>query len=169
MVTLYNVVSSDGFIARTDGNEDFIPDELWRNFLDLCQKYGILIIGRKTYDTIQGYDKEPLRLLEELPIKKIVISGNHDFQPKPGYIVASSPEEAFALAPDALVSSGPILNNYLLSAGLVKKIILHEVPIAIGQGIKPFDKERIMLAPIDEVPNLDGVRVHEYSVAEGSK
>lgn len=164
MFTLYNVVSSDGFIARTDGSEDFIPDELWGNFLDLCRKYGTLIMGRKTYDTIQSYGEEPLRLFEELPIRKIVVSGNRDFQPKPGYVVVHSPQDALTLAPDALVSSGPTLNNFLLRNGLVKKIILHEVPTSIGEGIEPFDRQEIMLIPTDETPQLDGVKVHEYRV-----
>ncbi len=165
MVTLYNVTSSDGFIARNDGSEDFIPDNLWPNFLNLCREYGTLIMGRKTYDAVQRYGKEFFQPFEELPIGKIVISGNRSFHPKKGYIVAHSPEEALALAPDALVSSGPILNNFLLKNGLVKKIILHEVPIAIGEGIKPFDREGVMLIPMEATPKLAGVKVYEYSVS----
>ena len=164
MFTLYNVTSSDGFIARADGSEDFIPDDLWQNFLDLCREYGTLVIGRKTYDALQAYDKEPLRLFEELPIRKIVVSGNGDFQPKLGYTVAHSPEDAFALAPNALVSSGPTLNNFLLKNGMVKKIILHEVPTSIGEGIRPFDKEGITLIPVDGTLQLGGVKVYEYQV-----
>ena len=163
MFTLYNVISSDGFIARKDGSEDFIPDNLWGNFLDLCVKYGTLVMGRKTYNTIQRYEKEPVRLLEELPIKKIVISGDSDFRPKEGYVVVRSPEEAFAIAPDGLVSSGPTLNNFLLKNGLVGKIILHEVPEAIGEGIRPFDDD-IAVVPTQSSSRLAGVKVREYDV-----
>ncbi|MEK7661987.1 MAG: hypothetical protein AAB355_00585 [Patescibacteria group bacterium] len=166
MLTLYNVISADGFIARKDGSEDFIPDNLWPNFLNLCRKYGVLIMGRKTYETIQNYEEEPLRQFEELPIKKIVISDNRDFHPKEGYIVAHSPEDALVSAPDALVSSGTTLNDYLLKHRMVEKIILHEVPISIGEGIKPFDREGISLTPINKVPKLKGIRVYEYSVGK---
>ena len=164
MVTLYNVISSDGFIARKDGGEDFIPDNLWPNFLNLCREYGALIMGRKTHDTIQNYDKELLQPFEELPIRKIVISGKRGFLPKKEYIVAYSPKDALALAPDALVSSGPTLNNFLLKNGMVKKIILHQIPVSIGEGIKPFDTNGISLIPIGETAKLEGVRVYEYSV-----
>lgn len=140
MVTLYNVISADGFIARKDGSEDFIPDNLWQNFLSLCKEYGTLIIGRKTYDTIQAYDQELLGPFEALLIRKIIVSGNKDFSSKDGYIIATTPEEAVALAPDALVSSGPTLNNYLIKHHLVEEVILHEVPISIGDGIEPFDR-----------------------------
>ena len=164
MLTLYNVISSDGFIARKDGSEDFIPDNLWPNFLDLCKEYGTLIMGRKTYDTIQSYDRESLQYFEELPIRKIVVSGNQGFQPKSGYIIVHSPEEASALAPNALVSSGPTLNNFLLKNNFVKKIVLHKVDTPIGEGIKPFDTDGVSLTPVNETPKLEGVQVLEYSV-----
>ncbi|MBU6501001.1 MAG: hypothetical protein KGJ89_02645 [Patescibacteria group bacterium] len=166
MLTLYNVISSDGFIARKNGGEDFIPDNLWQNFLDICREHGTLIVGRKTYDTIQAYSKELLGSFGKLPIKKIVVSGDRDFHPKKDYIVVHSPEEAFALEPDALVSSGPTLNNYLLKNGFVKNIILHEVPAAIGEGIRPFDfdKDGFVLVPINNPPGVDGVKVCEYKV-----
>lgn len=164
MVTLYNVISSDGFIARNDGSEDFIPDGLWPNFLNLCQKYGTLVMGRKTYDTIQSYPKELLEPLEKLSIRKIVITGNRSFESKYEYIIAHSPQDALKLAPDALVSSGPILNNFLLKNRLVEKIILHEVPTGIGEGIKPFDIDGINLIPVKDVPKLEGITVREYKV-----
>ncbi len=163
MVTLYNVTSSDGFIAKKDGNEDFIPDNLWVNFLNLCKEHGAIIIGRKTYDTIQKYDQDLLAPFEKLPIRKIVVTANRQFRPKQGYVVAHSPEDAVLLAPDALVSSGPTLNDYLLKNGFVKKVIFHEVPIAIGEGIKPFE-ENVILRPIESPPQLDGVKVKEYAI-----
>ncbi|OGN19392.1 MAG: hypothetical protein A3I32_02920 [Candidatus Yanofskybacteria bacterium RIFCSPLOWO2_02_FULL_45_10] len=164
MVTLFNVISADGFIAGKDGSENFIPDDLWPNFLNLCQEYGTLIMGRKTYDVIQSYDKNLLDQFEMLHIRKIVVSGNRNFYPKKEYVVAHSPEDAVTLAPDALVSSGPILNNFLLGSHLVKKVILHEVPTSIKEGIKPFDKDEIILIPIDKSPEIKGVKVREYRI-----
>lgn len=164
MVTLYNVTSADGFIARNDGSEDFIPDNLWPNFLNLCQEYETLIMGRKTYDTIQAYPEELLKPFEKLPIRKIVITNNPAFKPKPEYIVVHSPQDAITLAPNALISSGPTLNNYLLKNHLVKKIIFHEVPVVINEGIKPFDIDRNNLLEIEDISQLEGVKVREYQV-----
>lgn len=141
MLTLYNVVSSDGFISRIDGSEDFIPDETWPYFLNLCKDFGSLIMGRKTYDIIQKYPTELLESFEVLPIKKIVVSSDKNFNLKKDYILAPSPEAAMDLAPDALVSSGPTLNDYLIKKGLVNKIILYKVTAVIEEGIKPFDED----------------------------
>ena len=164
MATLYNVISADGFIARKDGSEDFIPDNLWPNFLNLCKEYGTLIMGRKTYNTIQKYDEELLQPFEELSIRKIVITRNRVFKPKYEYIVVHSPEDAIALAPNALVSSGPTLNNYLIKNHLVKEIIFHEVPISIGDGIRPFNKHSLILRAVKDVPQLEGIVVRKYKL-----
>jgi len=54
--TLYNVISEDGFVARPDGNEDFIPDELWDFFIKLLRTYDTMVISSKTYEAQQAYD-----------------------------------------------------------------------------------------------------------------
>ena len=102
MVTLYNIISSDGFIASKDGSEHFILDELWQNFLNLCKEYDALVIGRKTYDAIQGYGKELLDPFEKLPIQKIIVTHDRKFRPKASYIVAHSPKDAVSLRENIL-------------------------------------------------------------------
>jgi dihydrofolate reductase len=164
MLTLYNVISSDGFIAREDGREDFIPDGLWKNFLDICLQYGTLIIGRKTYDAIQCYDKKLRDPFEKLAIKKIIITRNRNLHVQNEYVVVHAPEDALKLAHDALVSSGPTLNNYLLKNHFVGKVIFHQVPAIIGTGIKPFDKNMFTLIAQPVEQNLPGVTIHEYKV-----
>lgn len=162
MITLYNVISKDGFVARKDGSEDFIPNNLWQNFLDLCLEYGTLVMGRKTYDAIQNYDDELLIPFEKLPIKKVIITTNREFHPKSGYTLARSPKDILAVSAKVLVSSGPTINNLLLGERLVDKVIFHEVPVSIGDGIRPFDQENITLLPTENSQKLEGVKVREY-------
>lgn len=137
-VTLYNVVSSDGFIARPDGNEDFIPDALWDYFVSLFSDYDAVAISRKTYEAIQQYDPEELAKFEDTPILKIVISHDTAFKVKEGYVVAESPEAAQKLAQRLLVSSGATLNDSFLKSGLVTQIQTYELPVSLGEGIKRF-------------------------------
>ncbi|MDB5260484.1 MAG: Bifunctional deaminase-reductase protein [Candidatus Nomurabacteria bacterium] len=163
MLTLYNVVSEDGFIADKNGKEDFIPETLWVNSLNMYKEYGSVIMGRRTYETIQSYDKELLIPFELLPFKKIVITNDINFKAKQKYVVVHSPEDAITLAPNSLVSSGPTLNNVLLRMNAVKKIILHVVPVLIGKGIKPFDEDLIKtMKPVKYAPQLEGVKVKEF-------
>ncbi len=139
MVTLYNVVSADGYIARKNGDEDFIPDELWEVFLSLCKKYDTEVMGGKTYKAIQVYPREQIAQFENLNIKKIIVTNDLSFVAKPGYIVAHSPKEAFALGKNILLSSGPGLNTAVLKEGLIDKVILIILPEKIGEGIRQFD------------------------------
>jgi dihydrofolate reductase len=138
MVTLYNAISQDGYISRKDGGEDFIPDELWLEFLDLCKQYDVLMIGRKTYETIQNYPEETIKELEGLDTKIVVATRNAMFTAKQKYIVVHSPQEALVMGSNILVTSGPDFNTSLLEQGLVDMVILNVIPEIIGQGIEQF-------------------------------
>ncbi len=168
MVTLYNVISSDGFIAGKNGNEDFIPDEFWPVTLNFFKKYDAFVMGRRTYDAMQKYPKELLSSFQELPFKKIVVTSDRtNFHPDPrlGYIVAHSPQDALVLGSDVLVSSGPTLNEFLLEYGLVDMVVHHEIPIRIGEGIRPFDiKFTERLFPVSERILANGIKELVYEI-----
>ena len=158
MVTLFNVISEDGFIARPDDSEDFIPDGLWQTTLKLITEYDTFVMGRRTYDVMQNYLKETLQSFERLPLKKIVVSRDTDFHPNPevGYVVVDSPQEALKFGNNILVSSGPTLNTFLLQNKLIDKIIYHQVPVKIGEGIKPFNVDVSTLLLLTSEVALDG-------------
>lgn len=138
MLTLYNVQSQDGFIACRDGDEDFIPDSFWPKTLRALAQYDLILLGRKSYETIQAYEDDAVASFDALPGKKIVVTRNNDFKPKKGYGVMHSAEEILDSNLYIVVTSGPALNNYLLSNKLVDRITYHEVPVALGEGIKPY-------------------------------
>jgi len=150
MVTLYNAVSEDGFIARKDGSEDFIPDEVWGDFLSFCKMYDSLVMGRKTYETIQKYPEEMIKELETLNIKKIVVTKDSKFNVKPGYLIVNSPKEAISKGINILLSSGPTLNASVLNQGLVDIAILNIIPEKIGSGIKVFETKPNLILESEE-------------------
>lgn len=139
MLTLYNAISSDGFIARKNGDEDFIPEEVWGDFLELCTKYNALIMGKNAYGAIQAYEKELVEPFEKLGIKKVVVTRDKNFKPKNGYAVLHSLKEAATLHPNILLSSGPKLNTAFLKEKLIDRIILNKLPVTIGEGIPQFE------------------------------
>lgn len=177
MITLYNVVSADGFILKIDRSEDFIPDEMWVEFLRMCSEYGNLIIGRKTYDTLQKYDGNLLMDLETLPIKKVVVSRDEKFAPKTGYVLARSPKEAYELVKnekgEALLSSGPTINTSMVKENLITKVILEKLPVRIGEGdatprnLTMFDEEdiKVELTLVSKEDKGGGRERCEYTIA----
>jgi len=153
MLTLYNVLSSDGFIAAKDGGEDFIPDEVWGDFLELCTKYDALILGKNAYTAIQSFGKDLVEPFEKLSIKKIVVTRDKNFKPLKGYSVVNSLREAATLYPNMLLCSGPKLNTAFLKEKLIDRIILNKLPVKIGEGITQFE-EGISLS-LTPLPELD--------------
>ena len=153
MLTLYNVISSDGFIATKDGSEDFIPDEVWNDFLDLCTKYDALIFGKNAYASIQSFGKKLVEPFEDLSIPKIIVTRDKNFKPKTGYIVLSSLKEVAVFRPNMLLSSGPKLNTAFLKEELIDGVILNKLPIAIGEGIPQFEKG--VHPQLTHLPELD--------------
>ncbi|MCI5108229.1 MAG: dihydrofolate reductase family protein [Candidatus Pacebacteria bacterium] len=154
MITLYNVVSKDGFIAGKDGNEDFIPDGMWNDFIDLCKKNDVLVMGRKTYDAIQSYPEELTGELENVSIRKVVITRQIDLSIKPQYEVITTVDEIPVLGENILISSGPTLNSAVIKAGIVDQIILNEIPVILAEGIPVFEvKPELELISTKEIDN----------------
>lgn len=125
MLTMYNVVSADGYIAQINGKD--LRQDLWDNFLKLCKEHGTLVMGRKTYDSIQKYDHRLVSDLEALPIKRIVISRDENFVPKNEYTVFHTIKDAQGYFEGAMLSSGPTLNSALLKEGLISRVILDKM------------------------------------------
>lgn len=139
MITLYNAASSDGFIARKDGSEDFIPDVVWDDFIELSKQFDVLVMGKNTYQILQNYESEELEKLECLPIKKVVVSTEIGIELKNGYTFMNNISETHTLGKNILLSSGPSLNTAFLKEGLIDKVILNIVPTKIHDGIREFN------------------------------
>lgn len=91
-VILYMAISVNGFIARENGDEDFLSHENWKKLCSLTREFGNIIWGRKTYEAVKNWDNgEHLRGLRG---QKIIISQNNNLKLPHGYSTASSPREA---------------------------------------------------------------------------
>ena len=111
------------------------------------------------------YDKALLDKFESLPVKRIVVSGNRDFKPKQGYIRSFTPEDAIRLETKTLVSSGSMLNLYLLSNELIDRIVINKLNKKLGHGVKPFDigTKDFPGVPISE-EHEEGIKLVTYRV-----
>lgn len=141
--TLFMATSANGYVARRDGDEDFLPHEGWLQMLDFAKKYGHFIWGRKTYEAVKGWGGDFTKDIENIPTI-IVSSGKNSSYPE-NVTVCSSPEEAMKIVEQmgqkkAFLSGGPTLNTAFIKAGLVDEIILNYNPTILSNGIKLFSK-----------------------------
>lgn len=135
--------SVDGFIARRNGELDFLPKDGGEphGYEEFMASVDALVIGRKTFETVLGFAKWPYGK------KRVVVlsSRSLDFSAVRGGIVeqmAGPPAEIVsALAASgvqhAYVDGGITIQRFL-SAGLVQRLIITRVPVLIGEGIPLF-------------------------------
>ncbi|MDR0369708.1 MAG: hypothetical protein LBH96_04280 [Candidatus Peribacteria bacterium] len=93
--TLFMATSLDGFITTQEGDEDFLPPESWAECLKLVEKFGHIIWGRKTYESVASWGDDSLRDVEQYPI--IVVSQQQISFTQSNVTVCSSPKAALAL------------------------------------------------------------------------
>jgi dihydrofolate reductase len=162
MITAYNAVSEDGYIARVNGDEDFIPDDAWEYFLTLCDTYPATILGGTTYAVLASYPKEEFERYCATRAQKIVVTRDTSFTAE-SFTIVQSPSEAVVLVPEALLCSGPGLNTAFLDAGLIDKVMIYRVPVTIGTGIPQFHKDMRSMLQEEKSPDLPA-HIHVYRV-----
>jgi dihydrofolate reductase len=134
--------SLDGFLARTDGALDFLEQGGGEphGYEEFIATVDALVIGRKTYETVLGFDAWPYggrsvfvlstRALAPAPEGAVVerLSG------PPADIVAALAARGFQ---HAYVDGGLTIQGFL-RAGLIQRLVVSRVPVLIGSGIPLF-------------------------------
>jgi dihydrofolate reductase len=143
IVSAFVGTSVDGFIARPDGNLDFLPADGGEphGYDEFMASVDALVIGRKTFETVLAYATWPYGQ------KRVVVLSSRpvDFSGVRGGVVgqmAGSPAEIVAKLAASGVQhvyvDGGITIQGFLRAGLVQRIIITRVPVLIGSGIPLF-------------------------------
>jgi dihydrofolate reductase len=143
MISVFIGTSVDGFIARPNGDLDFLPtgggephgyDEFMANI-------DALVIGRKTFETVLAYPAWPYG------DKRVVVLSSRllDLSTARGGVVeqmdgppAEIVSKLAASGARQLYVDGGITIQGFLRAGLVQRFIITKVPVLIGEGIPLF-------------------------------
>lgn len=135
-ITLHLAISADGFIAKTNGDSDWVSptDEIL--FKNRAKEAGCLVVGKRTFEQYQG---------SIYPVEgavNIILTRNPDTK-LTGAIFANSPAEAVELAKEKgcagiLIAGGAHTSAAFLEAGLIDEIFFSVHPLILGEGINPF-------------------------------
>jgi dihydrofolate reductase len=140
--TVFVGTSVDGFIARANGDLDFLPRGGGEphGYDEFMATVDALVIGRKTYETVLGfggwaYGKKPVFVLSSRPLapappRAVVerMSG------EPAEIVKRLAGRGFG----HIYVDGGITIQRFLRAGLIQRLVITRVPVLIGAGIPLF-------------------------------
>jgi dihydrofolate reductase len=134
--------SVDGFIARANGDLDFLPPGGGEphGYVEFMATVDALVIGRKTFETVLSfsawpYGKKPVfvlstRLLAPVPLGAVVERMSGD----PAEIVSQLDARGFQ---HVYVDGGITIQGFL-RAGLIQRLTITRVPVLIGDGVPLF-------------------------------
>lgn len=144
-VILYVATSLDGYIARKDGNLDWLnghsnPEGSDYGYDDLLAGTGTILMGRNTYEAILGFG-----ISWPYPDHDTVVATRQSAYPVSTPRTSVTPD-AVALTRDLreksakdvwLVGGGNLVRS-LIAEGLVDRLVLTLIPVVLGSGIPLF-------------------------------
>jgi len=141
--TVFIGISVDGFIARLNGNLDFLPEGGGEphGYDEFIASVDALVIGRKTFETVLAFPEWPygnkrVVVLSSKPLDLSSVRGGVVEQ------MAGSPAEIVsrltASGAHHLYVDGGVTIQEFLRAGLIDRMIITRVPVLIGEGIPLF-------------------------------
>lgn len=163
--------SLDGFLARPNGNLDFLPpgggEE--HGYAEFLATVDTIVIGRNTYDKILTFDEWPYG------DKPVIVLSTRPIDPPPAGVsverMEGSPADiATRLAARGarhLYVDGGITIQRFLKGGLIQRVTITRVPVLIGEGIPLFGALRhdIKLRHVETRQYATGLVKSEYVVA----
>ncbi len=136
--------SVDGFIARLNGDLDWLPQDAEPHGYDeFIASVDTIVIGRKTFEIVLGFDTWPYG-------KKLVVVLSSQHVDLSVAVARGGVVEQMGGSPTDIASSliargvqhvyvdGGITIQRFLRAGLVNRLVITRVPVLIGAGIPLF-------------------------------
>jgi len=157
----------DGYIAKIDGDSDWVSDEDGEAFWKLIQQSGCVIVGRTTYEQYKG-DVFPVPGATTF----VQTSRMDGTEPQEGVeFVTSSPQELISILEQrgftqAVLAGGGETNSRFAAAGLVDEIIANVYPMIFGDGIKLLSGCALKLELLDVQQLPGGIVQHHYKVVK---
>jgi len=167
--------SVDGFIARPNGDLDFLPPGGGEphGYDEFMATVDALVIGRKTFETVLAYPTWPYG------DKRVVVLSSRplDFSAVKGGVVeqmSGSPKEILAKLETRGINhiyvDGGVTIQGFLCEGLIQRLIVTRVPVLIGSGIPLFGAlpRDVRLRHVETKQYASGLVKTEYQIVPQS-
>jgi dihydrofolate reductase len=141
--SVFIATSLDGFIARSDGGLDWLPEGGGEphGYTEFMATVDALVIGRKTFETVLSFPEWPYGT------KPVIVLSSRPatLEAPPGAMctfMAATPAEVIdrlaARGMGHLYIDGGVTIQRFLAAGLIQRLIITRVPVVLGTGIPLF-------------------------------
>jgi dihydrofolate reductase len=163
--------SVDGFIARKNGELDFLPPDGGEphGYEEFIASVDTVVIGRKTFETVLTYAEWPYgnRRVVVLSSRPLELSGVRrgmvqHMEGQPADIAAKLESSG---ASHVYVDGGVTIQGFL-RAGLIQRLVITRVPVLIGEGIPVFGSlpQDVELQHVETQAYANGLVKSEYRV-----
>ena len=142
-VSVFIGTSLDGFIARPNGDLDWLPADGGEphGYNEFIASVDAIVIGRKTFETVLAFATWPygdkrVVVLSSQPLDLSTVRGGvvEQMVGPPAEIVS----KLAASGAHHLYVDGGITIQRFLRAGLIQRLIITRVPVLIGDGVPLF-------------------------------
>jgi len=171
-VSVFVGTSLDGFLARPNGELDFLPagGGEAHGYDEFIVSVDTIVIGRKTFETVLAFESWPYG------DRRVVVLSSRPVDPTAGgkgaveHMSGPPAEIVSRLAASGarhLYVDGGITIQRFLRAGLVDRLTITRVPVLIGEGIPLFGtlERDISLRHVATRHYPSGLVTSEYEVA----
>lgn len=165
--SVFIAVTVDGYIATRDGGVDFLNDfqddeESGSSFNDFMASVDAIVMGRKTFDKVVSFGKE-MYPYGKTPLVVWTRSPDHVTVPDycKGTVLCTSQtptllmDELKAQGHGHVYIDGGTTVQSFLEAGMVQDMIITQVPVLLGDGIRLFGK-------LDQATKLDHINTKTF-------
>lgn len=171
MTSVFVGISLDGFLARPNGQYDFLPADGGdsNGYAEFIARVDALVIGRKTFETVLSFpewpygDRQVVVLSSgRLDLSKVSRGRVEQISGSPAEILAHLAARGFK----HVYVDGGITVQTFLSAGLIQRLIINRYPVLIGDGIPLFGPltRDIRLRHVATEAHASGLVKSEYEV-----
>jgi dihydrofolate reductase len=171
MVSVFVGTSLDGFIARRNGEFDFLPPGGGEphGYDEFIATVDVIVMGRGTFETVLKmspwpYGEKRVVVLSSRRLDLTMVRGGvvEQMAGEPAEIVAKLAEQGSK----HLYVDGGITVQGFLRAGLVQRLTITRVPVLIGDGIPLFGSlaQDVPLRHLGTRQYASGLVTSEYEV-----
>jgi dihydrofolate reductase len=170
-ITVFVGTSVDGFIARPNGDLDFLPPGGGEphGYNEFIATVDAIVIGRKTFETVLAMEDWPYsdKRVVVLSSRPVDLSGAGGVVEQMGGPPADIVSQLAASGAHHLYIDGGITIQGFLRAGLIQRLVITRVPVLIGGGVPLFGAlpRDIRLRHIATRHYPSGLVQSEYQVA----
>jgi dihydrofolate reductase len=145
-IIVYIATSADGYIARPDGDVEWLnrrPDTVDYGMTQFYSSIDTILWGRKTYDWVLAYHRKKRAKggMFDTRVANYVFSRKPPRRAAPGVEFVSEPVKAFAKRLRTnpgkhiwMMGGGGLIASFL-DAGEIDEFDIHVIPTLIGKGI----------------------------------